>query len=123
MLYENYAGIGKINKPLVDFLSSKRKVLKYGVISSTDYNLKKILEKDNLLDLFDIVLTTGETGMDKKQPEIYQKAITMLGIDSSQIIFIDNEQQYIDAGKSIGMNSILYTNFLDCEKELIKFGL
>ena len=118
VLYDSYAGEGKLNQPLVDILNANKDHLKFGVISSTSVDLKSILDKEGFEGFFSVILTTGDTGLDKVEPYIYEKAANMMGLKTSEIIFIDNEKQYIAAAASTGMKTILYKDFADCQAKL-----
>ncbi len=120
VLFQNYAGEGQLNEALLKLLESYKPTMKLGVISSTSYDLKDILDKSDLIPFFDLVMTTGETGLDKARPEIYAKAAKILGLPESEIIFIDNESQYIEAAAEAGMKTIYYSDFESCKEQLLK---
>ncbi len=121
VLFQNYVGEGPINKPLLELLAVYKKSHKLGVISSTSCDLKGILEKSGLGDLFSFILTTGETGLDKAQADIYIKGAKMLDLAGDEIVFIDNESQYIKAAASTGMKTIYYTDFEACKEQLTHY--
>ena len=64
-------GMGYVNQTLINFIKDNRDSFKFGVISTTSYDLEEILEKNGTRDLFDIVITSGKTGLDKNEVEIY----------------------------------------------------
>lgn len=44
----------------------------------------------------------------KNKPEFFEKIIEELRVAPEEIVFIDDEQQNIDAAKSLGINARLY---------------
>lgn len=118
VLYLNRAGIGFVNTPLVEFIRANQKRFSFGIISTTTYDLKTILKKDKISDLFKFILTSGETGFDKIEPFIYQKALALLETTSKETIFIDNDEEYIKTASAIGIKTILYTDFEACKTQI-----
>jgi putative hydrolase of the HAD superfamily len=118
VIYLNRDGIGYLNQPLIEFIRSNQDKYRFGIISTTNYDLKTILKKDGIDSLFSLVLTSGETGMDKVNVAIYEKAINLLGMKPKEIIFVDNSEEYVNAAKSAGITSILYRDPETYQKEL-----
>jgi len=111
VLYLNKRGKGVINQPLLDFIERNQGKYTFGIISTTQYNLEKILEQDQIKQLFSIVLTTGKEKLSKDSPEIYQLALERLQVSANEVIFIDNSEEYVQVAKKTGIKSILYTTF------------
>ncbi len=119
VLYLNNNGVGYINPPLLDFIKSNQEKYIFGVISTTDYNLDDILKKDGINTLFKIVLTSGTTGLKKDEVSIYNQVLYDLALQLEEVVFIDNEQSYIKAASSLGINTIFYDgNFDLCRKKI-----
>ncbi|MDO8676650.1 MAG: HAD-IA family hydrolase [Candidatus Azambacteria bacterium] len=120
VLYLNHQGKGYLNEPLLEFMRAHQGHYRFGIISTTDYDLKAILEKDSIGNLFNVILTSGETGLSKAEPLIYQQALSSLGTIPEETIFIDNDEVYIKTAGSVGIKTILYIDFENCEKQLTK---
>ncbi|MDO8728280.1 MAG: HAD-IA family hydrolase [bacterium] len=119
VLYLNKRGKGVINRPLLDFIERNQGKYTFGIISTTQYNLEKILEQDKVRQLFSIVLTTGKEKLDKDSPEIFYLALEKLHISVEEVIFIDNSEEYVQVAKKAGIKSILYTTFEQLKNQLI----
>ena len=111
VLYLNDKGRGFLNKPLAEFIHDNQEHYRFGIISTTNYDLKTILEKDGIRDLFDVILTSGETGLNKTESLIYKQTLDLLETTPEETIFIDNDEEYIKTADDIGIRTILYTNF------------
>lgn len=120
VLYLNHEGIGFVNTPFVKFICDNQQHYSFGIISTTNYDLKTILEKDNIRNLFKFILTSGETGLDKAESLIYKKALLLLEIIPEEAIFIDNDEEYIKTANTVGIKTILYKDFETCKIQLIQ---
>ncbi len=68
------------------------------------------LEKQaDLSSLFEIVIYSFEEHLTKPSPELYKKAISLIGIEPGKILFIDNKERNIDTAKAHGMIGLLFT--------------
>ena len=119
VLYLNNDGMGHVNMPLLEFIKMNQERYIFGIISTTDYNLNDILEKYGIDALFKIVLTSGETGLEKNEFHIYKKALLSINLEPEEVIFIDNEEQYLEAAAFLGIRTILYNGDFDlCRREI-----
>lgn len=70
--------------------------------------LRDLLEKFDLKKFFDIVVISGDINRRKPSPEIFQKALRKLGVDSSQAVFVgDTLSMDIKGAKAVAMKAIL----------------
>lgn len=117
VLYLNRAGRGYLNEPLVEFVRTRQGDYRFGVISTTEYDLANILKMDGIADLFELVLTSGEMGMDKSESAIYLEALRRFGIAPGEALLIDNSKEYIDAACRAGLHTVLYRDFESCMRK------
>jgi putative hydrolase of the HAD superfamily len=67
----------------------------------------RLLERQNLAGLFDVVVVSGAVNKRKPSPEIFQRALEQLGIDASEAVFVgDTLDADIQGPKSMGMRTI-----------------
>ncbi len=52
---------------------------------------------------------SAELGMIKPDPEIYRHVARELGIEPSQMVFIDNKKVNVDGAESIGVTGHVFT--------------
>jgi putative hydrolase of the HAD superfamily len=62
----------------------------------------------DLLELFDVVVLSGETGLRKPDAEIFEMTLTRLGISAEQAIMIDDNKHNIDSAIALGMAGIVH---------------
>ncbi len=57
-------------------------------------------------DLFDGIMTSGKTGMIKPNSDIFEACLKKFKIDKSQVVFIDDTIENIQAAQNIGISSV-----------------
>jgi putative hydrolase of the HAD superfamily len=63
-------------------------------------------DREMLDELFDVSVISGEVGMHKPQPEIYELAIDRLGVEPSECAFIDDLAENCDGAEAVGMTAV-----------------
>ena len=67
---------------------------------------------------FEIALSSCYVGLRKPHPEIYKRAIDILGLSSERILFIDDRQGNVDAAANSGLQAIRFTGEQDLRRQL-----
>lgn len=75
------------------------------------------LEAYNIIDYFDVRITSGDTGYIKPHPIIYETALDMLGVAPENAVFVGDRPAYDIAGANeAGITSVLISpDYLDRE--------
>jgi len=60
--------------------------------------------------LFDTVVISGEVGMRKPEPEIFQHAAATLGLEPSECLFIDDIEANVAAAGACGMTGVQHSD-------------
>lgn len=71
-----------------------------------------------LLEIFDVVVLSGETGMRKPEPHIFLLTLDRLGLGAEQAIMVDDNRHNIAAAQNLGMAGILHTSPTDTIQQL-----
>jgi len=99
----------KINLELIEVIKDlKKKNYKIGLLSNNSIRLKQRLTDKDLNDLFDVILISAEVGYQKPQPEIFEMLANKLGVNTEEMIFIDDTPQSILNADKIGYIPLLY---------------
>jgi putative hydrolase of the HAD superfamily len=70
--------------------------------------LRKLLEKFNFKEFFDVIVISGEINKRKPSPEIFKKALEALNVKASETIFVgDTLNIDVKGAKNIGIKAIL----------------
>ena len=67
-----------------------------------------IYEPQLLSDLFDAVVISGDVGLHKPQPEIYELGAKRLGVAPADCVFVDDLRENVAGAEAVGMTAILH---------------
>jgi putative hydrolase of the HAD superfamily len=73
--------------------------------------------------LFEPVFISGELGMAKPKPGIYNYAVEWLQVRPGEVLFIDNRQVNVDGARALGLQAVHFENAAQLEGELRRRGL
>jgi putative hydrolase of the HAD superfamily len=63
---------------------------------------------DEVRELFDALVISGEVGLHKPQPEIYRLAAERVGAQPSDCVFVDDLRENCEGAERVGMTAILH---------------
>ena len=85
---------------------------KYSLNIFTSGSIQNTIEvRKKLNGIFENIFSAEEFGLDKKNPEAYQFIATKLEKLPNEILFIDDQQENINAATITGMKTLLYYDF------------
>jgi epoxide hydrolase-like predicted phosphatase len=58
--------------------------------------------------LFDAMVISGEVGLNKPQPEIFELALSEIGLPASACVFVDDLKENIAGAEALGITGILH---------------
>jgi small GTP-binding protein len=84
----------------------------------------KAFEKNEIYDLFDGGLGSSQSKYEKPDPKFYLELIHTHHIESPKTIYIDDNEENVDAARALGMWGIVYTAGMDLDEEIerIEYG-
>lgn len=101
----------KINTELIDIIKNlKKHNYKIGLLSNYSSELRQRIDDQNLTNLFDQIVISGEVGFQKPQPEIFLSLCQNMQISPTELIFIDDTKKSLKGAQDIGYTPILYKN-------------
>ncbi|MCP1625293.1 HAD family hydrolase [Pseudomonas nitroreducens] len=80
-------------------------------------------ERFGFLDRFEGVLVSGQEGLMKPEPEIFQLLIRRYGLTPSRTLFIDDVQKNVDAAAAQGLQAAQFVNASRLRQDLQRLGL
>ena len=90
-------------------LKGKYKLALVSNIGSRSHLEKRFLPNE-LDELFDVVIASGDVGAIKPNPEIYYLAAARLGIDPQEGVMIDDIESFCIGARDVGMHAIYFKN-------------
>ncbi len=105
---------------VIEYIKSTRKNYKTALLSNlaSKESMNRRFSEDELKELFDVIVISGEVGVQKPNPEIYQVTVERLGVDPNECVFIDDIERFCTAAKEVGMQAIWYKDFNQAKGEL-----
>lgn len=67
---------------------------------------------------FDAIVVSGEVGMVKPDPQIYQYVAGELGVSPAECAFIDDSKGHVSGARAVGMKTILYRDLVQMKTDL-----
>lgn len=69
-------------------------------------------------EMFDAVVISGEVGMRKPEPEIFELALERIGLPAGECVFVDDMAHNITAAERAGLAGIVHRTFDETAHEL-----
>ena len=107
-----------IDLVLLDTLRSFRGQFKVGLISNAFSGLRAWIVEKKFADVFDAMIISAEVGVEKPDTRIYQIALEKLGVAASESVFLDDFAENITAARTLGMQTIHFTQTEQALEEL-----
>jgi putative hydrolase of the HAD superfamily len=120
----SYARMAKLNKRvfnLIEDLSKSYDVALLSNISSSRYHeaLEKFLDNLHVVDIY----VSFSTGFWKPDPRAYRNVLKKQRVKPNEALYIDNLIENVKGARKTGIDSILFRNYAQLEKELRKRGI
>lgn len=80
-------------------------------------------EEYRFLEVFREILVSGEVGLIKPDPAIYELLIERTGLDPSRTLFIDDSRANVEAARGLGFTGVLFTGPEALRERLAGHGL
>jgi epoxide hydrolase-like predicted phosphatase len=109
-LYDRFFAGDRVDYELVDFIRLLKPKYKIGIISNAWGDLRQMLEQWGIADTFDVVVGSGDEGILKPDPKIYEIALERFGLKPEEVIFVDDFIENVEGAKKLGINAIHFQN-------------
>ena len=112
-----------------DSLELLRKAIdhpKYRVLALTNWSgetFPKAIAKFEWLQWFEGILVSGDEGMRKPFPEIYELMLSRYDITAHEAVFIDDSLPNVTGSRSVGIHSIHFTSADNLNTSLQEMGI
>ena len=106
---------------LIDELKAEN--IRVGLLSNIEKRYIKLIRDFGFYDPFDPCLLSGEIGVEKPDAKAYESLLNATKLLASDIVFIDDKKENIDAAKKMGIDGIIFTSPSQIRQELKERGL
>jgi putative hydrolase of the HAD superfamily len=103
-----FAGVGPEDRMLGAVKAARDNEIKTGLISNSWGGSGIHYEGTPLDELFDAVVISGDVGMHKPQPEIFELGAERVGVPPEECVFVDDLRENCAGAEAVGMTAILH---------------
>ncbi len=100
----------------------RRKGYRIGLLSNTEEPAMCFFYKQGY-DIFDVLVFSCEEEILKPQKTIYKRVVERLRVKPQEIVFIDNNPEFVDGAKQAGLNAILFKNIDQLKNDLARLSV
>ncbi len=98
---------GRLNVPMADFFRSLRPRYQTAILSNSFVGARREeQQRYHFEEMCDLIIYTHEEGIAKPDPRIYELTCKRLGVQPTQMLFLDDNQQNIAAAHALGIHTI-----------------
>ena len=119
-LERRFFGGDILDRKLVNFVRTLKPAYKTGIISNAWSELPDILEEWGILDAFDVVVGSGDEGVMKPDPRIFQIALDQLSVAPEESVFVDDFIENVESARNLGMQAVHFESREQTLRELQK---
>jgi len=110
----------QLNAELARFVGDLRPHYKTATICNGG-SREAVNRKFRLGELVDLMIFDGEEGVAKPDARIYQLALTRLGVQSDEVVFVDDKGSNVEAAQRLGMHTVHFKNTAQAITEVQAF--
>lgn len=83
--------------------AARAKGMKLAVVSNWDHNLRGVLEGLGVLGWVDVAVISGEEGVEKPDPAIFERTLARLGVPAERAVHVgDSERADVEGARAAG---------------------
>lgn len=102
---------------MVAYCQSFKPKYKVGLLSNVDSgSIRQLFPNHD--ELFDAFVVSGDIGVAKPTPEIFEHAAAKMGLRPEECVMIDDIQRNVEGAQMTGMYGIVFTSRQQLEKDL-----
>ncbi len=119
-----YNDVFTLNPPIIEILDRCKSFCRMVLLSNTDgERFGFIRQHFPEVFFFDAYVLSFEVGSCKPEPRIYEAALEKAQAVPQECVFIDDLPENISAAQALGIQTILFQEQTDLEKELFDLGI
>lgn len=102
----------QINKSIVKLIIKlKKSGHKLGLLSNTTLQGAEKIRESEVAKHFDVIVTSAEIGHMKPDKKAFQTLIDKLGVEPTELIFIDDTERVLSTSAEVGYKPIVFSNY------------
>ena len=101
-----FAGMRLEEDMMTAVVNARRAGLKTALLSNS-WGLS-LYPRDRFPEMFDVVVISGEIGMRKPDPQIFNATTDQLGLEPQHCVFVDDHPGHLKSAAEVGMTTVLH---------------
>jgi putative hydrolase of the HAD superfamily len=97
----------ELEEPMLDLVARARDAGYRTALLSNSWGTK-YYPRDRLDPLFDVMVISGEVGLRKPDPAIFELTLEKLGLEASGCVFVDDHPGHLTPARDMGMTTVLH---------------
>jgi epoxide hydrolase-like predicted phosphatase len=119
---DRFWGGDRLDLVLVDFIRGLRQEYLTALLSNAWDDLRSMLVNYwKIADAFQEIFISGEMGLAKPDPAIYQEVVKRLAVDPAEIVFVDDFIENVEAARQAGWNAVHFRSREQALAELAEY--
>ena len=119
-----YRSKKSINKPVLELVDSLRSNgYKTGLLSNNTVEAANMMRSAEIDKHFDAFTVSAEVGLMKPEPAIYKLLCDKLGINCTELVFVDDSSRSLSSAKECGYEPVLFATHETLIKDLQKLKI
>lgn len=114
---------GEVDSDVLDLLQKCRPCCRLALISNATTRLESDLRRLGIDRAFDCIVNSSSIGHVKPDPDIFNAALDLLGINANDTLFIDDRAENVSAAAEVGLTGHHFTTIERLKRALKKLGL
>lgn len=106
-----------------ELIEELRKNYVTALLTNTEAPAMRYLRENGHDAPFDYVIASNEEGVMKPEKRIYEHALEKLGLRAQEVIFIDDNPEFVTGAQKIGIAVIQFENYEQLIKDLQSHGI
>jgi putative hydrolase of the HAD superfamily len=104
-----FAGIRPEAEMLAAVATARAHGVRTGLVSNS-WGAGEIYDRERFGELFDAVVISGEIGLRKPDPAIYELALDRMGVPAESVVFVDDLPGNLKPARALGMTTIVHSD-------------
>jgi putative hydrolase of the HAD superfamily len=92
--------------------------LRTAILSNMPVTVRDYILRCDWLPEFDALTFSCQVGVCKPEPEIYQDCLVQLGVQPSEVLFLDDREPNVRAAEALGLHAIVFRDASSAAQEM-----
>ncbi len=113
-----YAADEAINEQVADLIRTLHGRFKLAVLSNAPAGLDRWLHEWGIRQFFDVVVCSGDEGLAKPDPAVFEITLKRLCVAAAEAVFVDDSPGHVETARKLGLRGVQFTTAAALIEEL-----